>query len=50
MDTYSFLLNLEGVDVYKEMKEAKHKDFMDLCNFPVNHELYDNIRKFGLDC
>ena len=35
MDTDSFLLNFEGVDVYKEMEEGKLKDWMALSNFSV---------------
>ena len=45
MDTVSFLLNFEGVDVYKEIKEGKPKELMDLSNFLVDHELHDNTRK-----
>ena len=45
MDTDSFLLNLDGVDVYKDIKEGKLKDCMDLSNFPFKHEFCDNTRK-----
>ena len=45
MDTDSFLLNFEGVDVYKEMKTGLISQHMDFSNFPVDHELYDDTRK-----
>ena len=45
MDTESFLLNFEGVDVYKKMKTGLISQHMDFSNFPVDHELYDNTCK-----
>ena len=45
MDTDSFLVNFDGVDVYKEVKEGKLRDQMNFSNFPVNHELYGITRK-----
>ena len=37
-------MKFEGVGVYKQMKEGKLEDYMNLSKFPLSKELYDNTR------
>ena len=48
MNTVSFLLNFKHVDVYKEMKEGKLAEYMDLINFPTTHPMCDDTKRNNL--
>ena len=45
MYTDSFILNFEGIDVYKEIKEGLFSKHIDLSNFSDNCNLYSDENK-----
>ena len=45
MDTDSFLLNFDGIDILDEVAKGPLANYMDLSNFDVNHPSYNNANK-----
>ena len=44
-DTDSFILGFKCQDIYQEMTRSPLKDYLDLSNFPRDHQIYDGTKK-----